>query len=211
MNQVVDFRSFQESEALPRGLDEKGRDLIFRDARTHNGWLDRPVPRHLLEEAVDLAKMGPTAANTSPLRVLFVETPEGKARLKPALAAGNVEKTMSAPVTAIMAYDLAFYEFLPKLFPHVDAKAWFVGNDAFINHTATQSGTLQAAYFLLALRSVGLDAGPLNGFDNAKVDAEFFAGTEVRSNFIINVGYGDESKLFPRSPRLDFNEIARFA
>jgi 3-hydroxypropanoate dehydrogenase len=155
--------------------------------------------------------MGPTAANTSPFRILFVESPEAKERLKAALAPGNVEKTMTAPVSAIMAYDLAFYDLLPKLFPHVDARAWFAGNDAFVTHTATQSGTLQAAYFLLALRAVGLDAGPLNGFDNAKVDKEFFTDTTLRSNFIINIGYGDERKLFPRSPRLDFQEIAKFA
>ena len=212
MNQVVNLRSLDRIEALTReGADEAAKDLLFRAARTHNGWLNEPVPHRLLEEAVDLAKMGPTAANTSPLRILFVESPEAKERLKPALAPGNVEKTMTAPVTAIIAYDLAFYDLLPKLFPHVDARSWFAGNDAFVTHTATQSGTLQAAYFLLALRAVGLDAGPLNGFDNAKVDKEFFEGTTLKSNFIINIGYGDEAKLFPRSPRLDFEEIAQFA
>lgn len=212
MNQVVNLRSLNRVESLPReGVDEMAKDLLFREARSHNGWLDQPVSHQLLEEAVDLAKMGPTAANTSPLQILFVESPEAKERLKPALAPGNVEKTMTAPVTAIMAYDLAFYDRLPKLFPHVDARAWFAGNEDFIKLTATQSGTLQAAYFLLALRAVGLDAGPLSGFDNAKVDEEFFKGTSLRSNFIINIGYGDESKLFPRSPRLDFKEIAQFA
>jgi 3-hydroxypropanoate dehydrogenase len=211
MNQVVNLRSLDRVQPLPKdGIDETARDVLFRSARTQNGWLDVPVPHHLLEEAVDLAKMGPTAANASPLRILFVETPEAKQRLKAALAPGNYEKTMTAPVSAIMAYDLAFYDLLPKLFPHADARSWFAGNDAFISHTATQSGTLQAAYFLLALRAVGLDAGPINGFDNAKVDLEFFADTPLRSNFIINIGYGDETKLFPRSPRLDFNEIARF-
>jgi 3-hydroxypropanoate dehydrogenase len=154
--------------------------------------------------------MGPTAANSSPLRILFIESPEAKERLKPALAPGNVEKTMTAPVTAVIAHDLAFYDRLPKLFPHVDARSWFVGNDSLIAHTAAQSGTLQAAYFLLAVRAVGLDAGPLNGFDNARVDAEFLAGTTLHSSFIINIGYGDRTKLFPRSPRLDFSEIARF-
>jgi 3-hydroxypropanoate dehydrogenase len=212
MNQVVQLKSLDRAQSLAKdGVDEVAKDVLFRAARTHNGWLDRPVPHRLLEEAVDLAKMGPTAANTSPFRILFVESPEAKERLKAALAPGNVEKTMTAPVTAIMAYDLAFYDLLPKLFPHADARAWFVGNDAFITHTATQSGTLQAAYFLLALRAVGLDAGPLNGFDNAKVDKEFFTDTTLRSNFIINIGYGDEKKLFPRSPRLDFQEIAKFA
>lgn len=192
-------------------LDDGAMDLLFREARTHNGWQSRPVPHALLEEAVDLAKLGPTAANSSPFRIVFVETPEGKTTLKPALAPGNVEKTMAAPVTAIMAYDTAFYDHLPKLFPHADARAWFAGNEAFATHTATQSGTLQAAYFLFALRAVGLDAGPLNGFDNKAVDEAFFAGTPVRSNFIINIGYGDPAKLFPRSPRLSFDEIARFA
>jgi len=211
MNQAVNVRTLDRVRPWREGLDDGALDTLFREARTNNGWQERPVPRHLLEQAVDLAKMGPTAANSSPLRILFVESPEAKERLKPALAQGNVEKTMTAPATAIMAYDLAFYDLLPKLFPHADARSWFAGNDAFITHTATQSGTLQAAYFLLALRAVGLDAGPLNGFDNAKVDAAFFDGSKIRSNFIINIGYGDESKLFPRSPRLDFGEIASFA
>jgi 3-hydroxypropanoate dehydrogenase len=212
MNQVVNLRSLDRVESLSReGVDEVAKSVLFRAARSHNGWLNEPVPHHLLEEAVDLAKMGPTAANASPFRILFVESREAKERLKPALAPGNVEKTMTAPVAAIMAYDLAFYDLLPKLFPHADARSWFAGNDAFITHTATQSSTLQAAYFLLALRAVGLDAGPINGFDNNKVDLEFFADTSLRSNFIINIGYGDEAKLFPRSPRLDFEEIARFA
>jgi 3-hydroxypropanoate dehydrogenase len=210
MNQTVNVRNLNRAETWHGAIDGEALDVLFREARTHNGWLDRPVPRRLLEEAVDLAKMGPTAANSSPLRILFVESPEAKERLKPALAPANVDKTMAAPVTAVMAYDLEFYDLLPKLFPHADARSWFAGNDAFITHTAVQSGTLQAAYFLLAVRAVGLDAGPLNGFDNAKVDAEFFAGTQTRSNFIINIGYGDETKLFPRSPRLVFSEIARF-
>lgn len=212
MNQAVDLRTLDRTAPFEPRLDERGFDLLFREARTHNGWLDRPVPRHLLEEAVNLAKLGPSAANTSPLRLLFVESAEAKERLKPALAPGNVEKTMAAPVSAVVAYDLAFYDKMPKLFPHnPDARSWFAGNDALIAHTAKQSGTLQAAYFLLALRAVGLDAGPLGGFDNAKVDAAFFAGTPVKSNFIINIGYGDPEKLFPRNPRLDFEEIATFA
>ena len=210
MNQAVNLRKLAPAEPFAGGLDDQALDLLFREARTHNGWLDRPVPHALIEKAVDLAKMGPSAANSSPLRILFVESAEAKEQLKPALSPGNVEKTMAAPVTAIMAYDQAFYEFLPKLFPHADARSWFAGNETFAKHTASQSGTLQAAYFLLALRAVGLDAGPLNGFDNAKVDETFFAGTSVKSNFIINIGYGDPTKLFPRNPRLDFAEIARF-
>lgn len=211
MNKVVSFAEIEQARRLERGVDDDALDILFRDARTHNEWLDRPVPRERLEQAVQLAKMGPTAANSSPMRILFVESDAAKERLKPALAPGNVDKTMSAPVSAIMAYDLEFFEHLPKLFPHTDARAWFVDNDTLVNHTAMQSGTLQAAYFLLALRAVGLDAGPLNGFDQEKVDAEFFGGTPLRSNFIINIGYGDDTKLFPRSPRLAFEEIARFA
>jgi 3-hydroxypropanoate dehydrogenase len=212
MNQTVALKSIEGAAAVRPRLDETAFDLLFREARTHNGWLDKPVAHELLEEAVNHAKFGPSAANTSPFRVLFVESAEAKERLKPALAPGNVEKTMAAPVTAIVAYDTAFYDKMHKLFPHnPDARSWFSGNEAFANHTAVQSGTLQAGYFLLALRAVGLDAGPLNGFDNAAVDAAFFAGTKVKSNFIINIGYGDHSKLFPRNPRLDFDEIASFA
>ncbi|MCB1486442.1 MAG: malonic semialdehyde reductase [Bauldia sp.] len=211
MNQILKTADFESAHRFRGPIDAQALDSLFREARTHNAFLAEPVPHHLLEEAVELAKMAPTAANTSPLRVVFVETPEAKARLEPALAEGNREKTMAAPVTAIVGYDMAFYDKLPKLFPHTDARAWFVGNDAFIEATATQSGTLQAAYFILALRAVGLDAGPMGGFDRAAVDAEFFAGTTVRSNFLINIGYGDEEKLFPRNPRLDFDEIAQFA
>lgn len=191
-------------------LDDRALDQLFREARTHNGWQNRPVPEALLREAVDLAKMGPTSANTSPMRVVFVRSKEGKERLKPALMPLNVEKTMQAPVTAIVAYDYGFPDLLPRLLPHTDAKSWFVGNDALIADTAYRNGTLQGAYLLLALRAVGLDTGPMSGVDYAKIDAEFFAGTQVHTNFLINIGYGDTSKLFPRSPRLDFEEIARF-
>jgi 3-hydroxypropanoate dehydrogenase len=152
--------------------------------------------------------MGPTSANTSPLRIVFVRSPEAKLRLKPTLMPANVDKTMAAPVTAIMGYDSKFYEQLPRLFPHADAKAWFIGNDAFANDTAYKNGTLQVAYFILALRAVGLDTGPMTGFDNAALDAEFFPGGEVKSNVLINIGYGDTAMLFPRSPRLAYGEIA---
>jgi 3-hydroxypropanoate dehydrogenase len=192
-------------------LDESALDQLFRAARTHNGWRDRPVPEGLLREAVDLAKMAPTSANASPMRVVFVRSSAGKERLKPALAPGNLEKTMAAPVTAIIGQDLAFYDQLPRLFPHADARAWFVGNDALITVTAFRNSSLQGAYLMLALRAVGLDVGGMSGFDNAKVDAEFFAGTQIRSNFLCNIGYGDPAKLFPRSPRFDFDEIAQFA
>jgi 3-hydroxypropanoate dehydrogenase len=211
MNQIHPIDSFVSAEPKAEKVDALALDQIFRVARTYNAFLDEPVPHHLLAEAVELAKMGPTAVNTSPMRVVFVESEEAKARLKPALADGNVEKTMAAPVTAIVGYDHEFYEKLPRLFPHMDARPMFAGNDQYAAATANQSGTLQTAYLILALRAVGLDTGPMGGFDKAAVDAAFFAGTPIRSDLLINIGYGDDSKLFPRSPRLDFDEIAQFA
>lgn len=193
------------------GLDAGAMDLLFREARTHNGWQDRPVPEALLKEAVDLMKFAPTAVNSSPLRIVFVRSAEAKAKLKEALAPGNVEKTMAAPVTAILGYDRNFFDHLPFLFPHADAKAWFAGNEAFATDTAYRNGTLQAGYFLLALRGLGLDTGPMTGFDADKVDAAFFAGANVRSNILVNIGYGDPAKLYPRSPRFACDEIASFA
>jgi len=190
-------------------LSPQAVDRLFREARTHNVWLDRQVPEILLRESVELAKMGPTSANVSPMRIVFVQSQEAKELLKPALMPGNVEKTLTAPVTAIVGYDTKFYDLLPKLFPHADAKAWFVGNEAFANDTAYKNGTLQVAYLILALRSLGLDTGPMTGFDNAKVDEIFFPNSTVKSNVLINIGYGDHGKLFPRSPRLEFDEIAR--
>lgn len=190
-------------------LSDQALDQLFREARTHNGWQPIGVPDALLKEAVELTKMGPTSANVLPLRIVFVKSPEAKARLKPALTAGNVEKTMSAPVTAILGHDTKFYDLLPRLFPHADAKAWFVGNEAFANDTAYKNGTLQVAYFILALRALGLDTGPMTGFDNAAVDAAFFPGGQIKSNVLVNIGYGDASKLFPRSPRLAYDEIAK--
>ena len=192
-------------------LDASAIDLLFREARTHNGWLDRPVPDALLKEAVDIMKFAPTAVNASPLRIVFVRSAEAKAKLKEALAPGNVEKTMSAPVTAVLGYDRSFHDHLPRLFPHADARSWFVGNEAFANDTAYKNGTLQAAYFLLALRGLGLDTGPMGGFDADKTDAAFFAGTNIRSNILVNIGYGDAAKLYPRSPRFACEEIASFA
>ena len=189
-------------------LDTGALDQLFRKARTHNVWRPIEVPDRLLEEAVELAKMGPTSANASPLRIVLVRGPEAKLRLKPALMPGNVDKTMTAPVTAIMGHDTKFYELLPRLFPHAEAKTWFVGNEAFANDTAYKNGTLQVAYFIMALRALGLDAGPMSGFDNAAVDAAFFPDGRVKSNVLINIGYGDPDKLFPRSPRLSFQEIA---
>ena len=196
-----------QSEAGAR-LDDRAFDQLFHKARTHNGWQAIDVPDTVLEEAVDLAKMGPTSANTSPLRIVFVRSREAKERLKPALMPANVDKTMASPVTAIMGYDTKFYELLPRLFPHADAKAWFDGNEAFANDTAYKNGTLQVAYFILALRGLGLDTGPMTGFNNAAVDEAFFPGGRVKSNVLINIGYGDAEKLFSRSPRLAFGEIA---
>jgi 3-hydroxypropanoate dehydrogenase len=184
-------------------------NLIFSKARTHSYWLNKAVPDELLHQAYDLAKMGPTSANQCPMRLLFVKSKEAKEKLKPTLSPGNVEKTMSAPVTAIIAYDLEFYEKLPKLTPQVDAKSWFVGQPELIKTSAFRNGSLQGAYFMLACRALGLDLGPMSGFDNAKVDAEFFANTSYKSNFLCNIGYGDASKLHPRNPRLDFAEVAK--
>jgi 3-hydroxypropanoate dehydrogenase len=189
--------------------DDKSLDVLFRNARTHSAWLDKQVEDALLMRAFDLAKMGPTSANCSPMRVVFVKSKAAKEKLKPCLSEGNMEKTMTAPVTAIIAHDMEFYEKLPKLFPHADARSWFAGNDAVIQATAFRNGSLQGAYFMLAARSLGLDCGPMSGFDNAKVDAAFFAGSKIKSNFLCNLGYGDASKLYPRSPRLEFAEACR--
>src|SRR5580704_8611660 len=191
-------------------LTGESLDLIFRKARTHSAWLDKPVDDALLGQVYDLAKMGPTSANMCPMRVVFVKSKEAKEKLRPALDAGNVDKTMTAPVTAIIAMDIHFYEKLPKLFPHADARAWFKDLPENVLETiALRNGSLQGAYFMLAARSLGLDCGPMSGFDNAKVDAAFFAGTTVKSNFLCNLGHGDGAKLFPRSPRLNFAEACQ--
>ena len=195
----------------PKPLAADALGVMFNDARTHNAFVEKSVPDELLRRAVDLAKMGPTSANQSPLRLVFLRSRAAKERLAPALSPGNLEKTLAAPVVAVAGYDLKFYEHLPFLFPHADAKSWFSGNAAFAERSAFQNGTLQVAYLIMALRAVGLDTGPMTGFDNAKVDAEFFAGTDVKSNVLINIGYGDPEKLFPRSPRFAFDEIAKVA
>ena len=207
MTEALRLETLTPAWPLSNGLDDGGLDRLFRTARSQNGWLDAPVTESLLREAVDLAKMAPTEANSSPLRIVFVKTEEGKARLKPALAPGNVEKTMTAPVAAIIAYDAKFYDQLPKLLPHVDARSWYAGNPK-AEDTAKLNAGLEAGYFMLALRALGLDVGPIGGFDKDKVDAEFFAGTSFRSTMIVNIGHGDPAKLFPRSPRLAFDEIA---
>ena len=190
-------------------LSEAALDQLFRDGRSHNGWQDRPVTDEQLMALYDLYKMGPTSANCSPARVVFVRSPEAKKKLEPALSEGNRAKTMAAPVVAIIGMDMAFYEQLPKLFPHADARAWFVGNQPMIDDAAFRNGSLQGAYLILAARALGIDTGPMSGIDKAKIDAAFFAGTPVKTNFVCSLGYGDPSKLFGRSPRLSFDEACR--
>lgn len=189
-------------------LNAAALDQLFRTARTHNEFLDKPVTDEILHEIYELMKWGATSANASPARLVFVKSSEGKEKIGQAISDGNRVKTLAAPVTVIVATDYAFYEKLPQLFPHADAKSWFVGNQVLIDTTAFRNATLQGAYFMLAARALGLDCGPMSGFDNAKLDALFFAGTTIKSNFLINLGYGDVAKLFPRSPRLSFDEAA---
>ena len=196
--------------SAPTTLDDRALDQLFREARTQNKWQDRPVPDATIEEVYNLLKWAPTSANSSPARFVFIRTGEGKAKLKQALSPGNLEKTMTAPVTVIVAHDVEFYEKLPFLFPHADARSWFAGNPAFAEASAFRNGTLQGAYLMLAARSVGLDVGAMSGFDNAKVDELFLGGTTWKSNFLVNLGYGDVQGLFARSPRLSFDEACRF-
>jgi len=190
-------------------LSQEALDIIFTKARTHNGWTQEPVTDDLLHKIHDLVKWGPTSANSCPARIVFVKSKEAKDKLLPCMAEGNVEKTRTAPITAIVATDMEFYEKLPKLFPHTDARSWFIGNKPFIDSTAIRNGTLQGAYFIIAARALGLDCGPMSGFDNARVDDTFFQGTSWKSNFICNLGHGDPGKIFPRSPRLEFNEACK--
>jgi 3-hydroxypropanoate dehydrogenase len=194
-------------------MDTLQRDCleqIFYGARTHNKWHDKPVTDEKLQEIYDLMRLGPTSANCSPLRLLFLKSKESKERLKPYLAPGNLDKTMLAPVTALIAYDLDFYEKLPYLFPYADAKTWFEGNAAFATETAFRNGTLQGAYFIIAARSCGLDCGPMSGFANEGLDQEFFPEGRLKSNFLCNIGYGDPTGLpGPRAPRLSFDEACK--
>ena len=187
-------------------LSDEALDRLFREARTFPAFLDREVSDDMLRSVYDLARHGPTSANSNPGRFVFLRSRESRARLGPALSAGNLDKTMKAPVTAILAYDLEFYEHLPTLFSHVDARSWYVGKREHIVTTSFRNSTLQGAYFILATRALGLDCGAMSGFDNAKVDAEFFPDGKLRSNFLINIGYGDRTKLLPRHPRLAFEE-----
>ncbi|PYN82139.1 MAG: malonic semialdehyde reductase [Candidatus Rokuibacteriota bacterium] len=191
-------------------LDDKALDLILRNARTQNGWLPIPVSDDQLRAIYDIMRSGPTSANSCPARILFVRTPEAKARLLPALSAGNVDKTKAAPVTAIIGYDTRFYELLPRLFPHrPEMKNPYEASARLAETVAFRNGTLQGAYFMIAARAVGLDVGGMSGFDNAKVDAEFFPDGRIKSNFLCNVGHGDPSKVLPKLPRLGFDEACR--
>lgn len=194
---------------MHRPLDENALRQLFLDARTHAAWLPSPVDDDLLRRLYELAVQGPTAANSQPARFVFLKSPAAKERMRPYLAPGNVDKTMAAPVTVIIGADHAFHDHLPRLYPHVDARSWFAGNDALIAASAMRNSSLQGAYLILAARALGLDCGPMSGFDNAGVDREFFANTAIRSNFIVNLGYGDGSKLHARHPRPAFDEFAR--
>lgn len=184
-------------------------DQLFRQARTHSAWLPKRVPVEVLREVYELARWGPTSANSTPARFVFLESASAKARVVPALSPGNVEKTKAAPVTVIVAWDTEFYERLPQLFPQADMRSYFVGKQPLIDETALRNGSLQGGYFMLAARALGLDCGPMSGFDAAKVNAEFFPDGRWKANFLCNLGYGDRSQLFPRNPRLEFDEACR--
>ncbi len=192
--------------AVNTPISQEALDQLFHQARTHSAWLPEPVPVELLRKAYELARLGPTSANASPARFVFLTTPGAKELLKPALAPLNVEKTMAAPVTVIIAWDTEFHEHLPRLFPHADMRSYFVGNKPLIDETAFRNSSLQAAYFILAARALGLDCGPMSGFDAGKLNAEFFPDGKWKVNLLCNLGYGDASKLHPRNPRLNFEE-----
>jgi len=194
---------------LKNTLDADALDILFNNARSHNGWHDTPVSGEQLHQIYDLMKMGPTAANCCPARIHFVQSDQAREKLLACVSEGNVEKCRTAPVVAVIGMDMEFYEKLPKLFPHTDARSWYVGNEQAILNTATKNSTLQAAYFILAARSIGLDCGPMTGFDADKMNDTFFPDGTVRINMICALGHGDESKIFPRSPRLDFEEACK--
>ncbi len=183
---------------------------IFREARTFSHWQARPVPEAMVESAFELARLGPTSANCQPLRLVLVRSPAAKERLLPCVSSGNYEKVRTAPITAIVAYDLQFFELLPQLYPHTDARGWFTTDPTLAEETAFRNSSLQGAYFILALRAQGLDCGPMSGFDAAKVDAVFFPDRRYRTNFLLNIGYGDRGTLRPRLPRLGFDKVARW-
>lgn len=192
-------------------LNNTALDTLFYNARTHNAWLDKPIIDEQLHQIYDLMKWGPTSANCSPARIVFAKSVDAKEKLAACMDPGNVEKTKAAPVTAIIGMDLAFYEHLPQLFPHADAKSWFVGNQVKIEETAFRNSSLQGGYFIMAARAMGLDCGPMSGFNAEKINTAFFSGTSVKVNFVCSLGYGDQGKLFPRSPRLSFEAACKLA
>jgi 3-hydroxypropanoate dehydrogenase len=194
--------------AIKTPVSQQALNQLFREARTHSTWLPEPVPVELLRKAYEFARLGPTSANGSPARFVFLTTPGAKARLQPALSPGNVDKTMGAPVTVIIAWDTEFHENLPRLFPQADVRSYFAGNKPLIEEHAFRNGSLQAAYFILSARALGLDCGPMSGFDADKLDAEFFPDGKWKVNLLCNLGYGDTSKLHPRNPRLNFEEAS---
>ncbi len=194
--------------AVKTPISREALDQLFSEARTHSAWLPESVPLELVREAYELARLGPTSANGSPARFVFLTTPGAKALLKPVLAPGNVDKTMAAPVTVIIAWDTEFHEHLPRLFPHADLRSYFAGNKPLIEENAFRNSSLQAAYFILAARALGLDCGPMSGFDAEKLNAAFFPDGKWKVNFLCNLGYGDPSKLHPRNPRLNFEEAS---
>lgn len=192
---------------MSEALSKAAMNQLFFNARTYNDWLQKDVPDSLLVQLFESLKMAPTSANCSPARFVFVKSKSAKERLKPHLSDGNKEKTMAAPVCVIIGQDMQFYEHLPKLFPHTDAKSWFVGKDEKIRETAFRNATLQGAYLIMAARALGLDCGPMSGFDAGGVDKEFFSGTKIQANFLCNLGYGDKPSLFDRSPRFAFDDV----
>jgi 3-hydroxypropanoate dehydrogenase len=194
--------------AIKTPISQEALDQLFREARTHSAWLPEPVPVELLHKAYELARLGPTSANGSPARFVFLTTPHAKVLLKPVMAPGNVDKTMAAPVTVIIAWDTEFHENLPKLFPQADIRSYFVGNQPLIEENAFRNSSLQAAYLMLAARALGLDCGPMSGFDADKLNAAFFSGGKWKVNLLCNLGCGDPSKLHPRNPRLNFEEAS---
>lgn len=196
---------------MSQPLDNTALDQLFNQARTHSYWQDTPIAPGVLEQLYTLTATGPTSANCSPGRFVFVTSQVGKEKLKPALSAGNLEKTMKAPATVIVAYDPEFFEHLPQLFPHVDARGWFTSSSELAKETAFRNSSLQAGYLILAARSLGLDTGPMSGFDPKKVNDAFFADSKWQVNLLINLGYGDHEKLHPRLPRLSFEQACKYA
>jgi 3-hydroxypropanoate dehydrogenase len=192
-------------------LNDTALDILFHNARSQNGWLDKSVSDQQLRQIYDLMKWGPTSANCSPARIVFVRSAEAKDKLVACMAPGNIDKTKSAPVVAVIGMDMEFHEKLPQLFPHANAKSWFAGNQPLIDATAFRNSSLQGGYFIMAARAVGLDCGPMSGFDADKINAAFFAGTTVKVNFVCGLGYGDPGKIFARSPRLSFDEACQLA